>query len=117
MDVSLIRVEINGHPAGAGTMRFMAMTGYGHFTAMQVREGRTRGLDLHLTREKLRELLRALEEKQRLMELLDRFLEMPAGEQAMMRSVRWSFPTSSSAPTSGSSSTTRTAGWSSSPTS
>jgi heat-inducible transcriptional repressor len=38
------------------------------------------GLDLHLTREKLRELLRALEEKQRLMELLDRFLEMPPGE-------------------------------------
>jgi heat-inducible transcriptional repressor len=38
------------------------------------------GLDLHLTREKLRELLRALEEKTRLMELLDRFLEQPAGE-------------------------------------
>src|SRR5262245_1381406 len=38
------------------------------------------GLDLHLTREKLRDLLRELEEKQRLMELLDRFLEMPAGE-------------------------------------
>ena len=38
------------------------------------------GLDLHLTREKLRDLLRALEEKQRLMELLDRFLEMPPGE-------------------------------------
>jgi heat-inducible transcriptional repressor len=38
------------------------------------------GLDLHLTREKMRELLRALEEKQRLIELLDRFLEQPAGE-------------------------------------
>ena len=38
------------------------------------------GLDLHLTREKLRELLRALEEKQRLIELLDRFLGLPAGE-------------------------------------
>jgi heat-inducible transcriptional repressor len=38
------------------------------------------GLDLHLTREKMRELLRALEEKKRLMELLDRFLEQPAGE-------------------------------------
>ena len=38
------------------------------------------GLDLHLTREKLRELLRALEEKKRLIELLDRFLELPAGE-------------------------------------
>jgi heat-inducible transcriptional repressor len=38
------------------------------------------GLDLHLTREKLRELLRALEEKERLVELLDRFLEQPNGE-------------------------------------
>jgi heat-inducible transcriptional repressor len=38
------------------------------------------GLDLHLTREKMRELLRALEEKERLIELLDRFLEQPAGE-------------------------------------
>ena len=38
------------------------------------------GLDLHLTREKMRELLRALEEKKRLIELLDRFLDLPAGE-------------------------------------
>jgi len=40
------------------------------------------GIDLHLTREKMRDLLRALEEKQRLVELLDRFLEeMPGGVQ------------------------------------
>jgi heat-inducible transcriptional repressor len=38
------------------------------------------GLDLHLTREKMRELLRALEEKRRVVELLDRFLEQPPGE-------------------------------------
>jgi heat-inducible transcriptional repressor len=38
------------------------------------------GLDLHLTRERLRDLLRALEEKQRLIELLDRFLGLPPGE-------------------------------------
>jgi heat-inducible transcriptional repressor len=38
------------------------------------------GQDLHLTRERMRELLRALEEKKRLIELLDRFLEQPAGE-------------------------------------
>jgi heat-inducible transcriptional repressor len=37
-------------------------------------------LDLRLTREKMRELLRALEEKSRLMELLDRFLDLPPGE-------------------------------------
>jgi heat-inducible transcriptional repressor len=35
------------------------------------------GLDLHLTREKLRDLLRALDEKKRLIDLLDRFLEQP----------------------------------------
>jgi heat-inducible transcriptional repressor len=38
------------------------------------------GLDLHLTRERMRDLLRALEEKQRLIELLDRFLEQKEGE-------------------------------------
>jgi heat-inducible transcriptional repressor len=37
-------------------------------------------LDLHLTKEKMRELLRLLEEKQRVCELLDRFLEQPPGE-------------------------------------
>src|SRR5205085_9357591 len=41
------------------------------------------GLDLHLTRERLRDLFHALEEKQRLMELLDRFLEQPPGELAV----------------------------------
>ncbi len=38
------------------------------------------GLDLHLTRETMRDLLHALEEKKRLVELLDRFLEQPTGE-------------------------------------
>ncbi len=33
------------------------------------------GLDLHLTRERMRDLFRALEEKKRVVELLDRFLE------------------------------------------
>ncbi len=37
-------------------------------------------LDLHLTREKMRELLRALEEKKRILQLLDRFLEEPSEE-------------------------------------
>jgi heat-inducible transcriptional repressor len=41
------------------------------------------GLDLHLTREHMRDLLRALEEKKRLIELLDRFLEQPPGELAV----------------------------------
>jgi heat-inducible transcriptional repressor len=41
------------------------------------------GLDLHLTRERLRDLMQALEQKQRLIELLDRFLEAPPGELAV----------------------------------
>jgi heat-inducible transcriptional repressor len=41
------------------------------------------GLDLHLTREKLRELFHALEEKERVIELLDRFLEEPNGQLAV----------------------------------
>ena len=38
------------------------------------------GVDLHLTREKMRELFRALEEKKKVLELVDRFLECPADE-------------------------------------
>jgi heat-inducible transcriptional repressor len=36
--------------------------------------------DLSLTRERMRELFRTLEEKKRMLELLDRFLEQPSGE-------------------------------------
>ncbi len=38
------------------------------------------GLDLHLTRERMRELFRALEEKKHVVALLDRFLEAPQGQ-------------------------------------
>jgi heat-inducible transcriptional repressor len=38
------------------------------------------GLDLHLTRERMRELFRALEEKKRILQLLERFLEQREGE-------------------------------------
>jgi heat-inducible transcriptional repressor len=41
------------------------------------------GLDLHLTREKLRDLLHALEEKKRVVELLDCVLEDPGGGLAV----------------------------------
>ncbi|MEP7354341.1 MAG: heat-inducible transcriptional repressor HrcA [Acidobacteriota bacterium] len=37
-------------------------------------------LDLHLGKQELRELFRALEEKKRVLDLLDRFMEQPAGE-------------------------------------
>src|SRR6185312_14207312 len=38
------------------------------------------GLDLHITRERMRELFRALEEKKHVVALLDRFLETSQGE-------------------------------------
>lgn len=41
------------------------------------------GLDLHLTRERLRELFRTLEEKKRILQLLERFLEQRDGELAI----------------------------------
>ncbi len=41
------------------------------------------GLDLHLTRERARELFRALEEKKRILQLLDSFMEGREGEPAI----------------------------------
>lgn len=46
----MIRVEIDGHAASAGELRFPALTNYGHFSSMQVRQRAVRGLDLHLRR-------------------------------------------------------------------
>lgn len=45
-----IRIEVNGQAATAGQLQHPALVNYGHFTAMQVRQGRTRGLELHLDR-------------------------------------------------------------------
>jgi branched-subunit amino acid aminotransferase/4-amino-4-deoxychorismate lyase len=44
------RVEINGSPARADDLRFVATVNYGHFTSMQVRHQSVRGLNLHLDR-------------------------------------------------------------------
>jgi hypothetical protein len=49
-DPSILRVEINGRAATAEQLHFPALANYGHFTAMQVRNGSVRGLDLHLKR-------------------------------------------------------------------
>jgi len=38
------------------------------------------GIDFHLTRERMRELFQALEEKRRVLDLLDQFLEAPEGQ-------------------------------------
>lgn len=44
------RIEIDGREPTAEQLRALGLGGYGHFTAMQVRNWRARGLDLHLAR-------------------------------------------------------------------
>ncbi|HEX9032510.1 MAG TPA: aminotransferase class IV [Streptosporangiaceae bacterium] len=44
------RIEIDGAPPSAEQLRAVALDGYGHFTAMQVRNGRVRGIGRHLDR-------------------------------------------------------------------
>ena len=48
--VAPMRCELNGRAASADDLRALALTNYGHFTALQVHERRVRGLDLHLAR-------------------------------------------------------------------
>ncbi|MDR3388643.1 MAG: aminotransferase class IV family protein [Rudaea sp.] len=44
------RIELNGIAARAEDLRTLVQTNYGHFTSMQVRDCRVRGLNLHLDR-------------------------------------------------------------------
>jgi branched-subunit amino acid aminotransferase/4-amino-4-deoxychorismate lyase len=46
----LLRVEIDGRPADAASLRPAALSGFGHFTAMQVRKRAVRGFRHHLAR-------------------------------------------------------------------
>jgi branched-subunit amino acid aminotransferase/4-amino-4-deoxychorismate lyase len=46
---NMLRIEVNGRSVNAETLWSIA-SAYGHFTAMQVRAARTRGLCLHLAR-------------------------------------------------------------------
>ncbi|MBE8519695.1 aminotransferase class IV family protein [Amycolatopsis sp. H6(2020)] len=48
--MSFYVVQRNGRTATAEELAPLAFAGYAHFTAMQVRGGRVRGLDLHLDR-------------------------------------------------------------------
>jgi branched-subunit amino acid aminotransferase/4-amino-4-deoxychorismate lyase len=43
-------VEVNGHEPSDEAIAWLDHEGWGHFTAMQVRDGAARGLDLHLAR-------------------------------------------------------------------
>ena len=45
-----VKIEVNGREADEAAVSLLAHEGWGHFTAMQVRGGRTRGLGLHLAR-------------------------------------------------------------------
>lgn len=45
-----LRIEIDGLHPTAEQLAAAAVDGYGHFTAMQVRNSQVRGLDLHMTR-------------------------------------------------------------------
>jgi len=45
-----VRIEVNGHGADETAVSLLEHEGWGHFTAMQVRGGRTRGLGLQLAR-------------------------------------------------------------------
>ncbi|HYS41330.1 MAG TPA: aminotransferase class IV [Pseudonocardiaceae bacterium] len=49
-DQRVLRVEIDGGAVSDEQFRYLALHSYGHFTAMQVRAGAVRGLDLHLAR-------------------------------------------------------------------
>ena len=42
--------QLNGRPASAEALAPIAFAGFAHFTAMQVRGRKIRGLDLHLER-------------------------------------------------------------------
>ncbi len=48
-DPKILRTEVDGREATAEQLRFPAFT-YGHFTAMQIRGRKVRGLALHLAR-------------------------------------------------------------------
>jgi len=50
-------VHRNGRPATAEDLGPLAFAGYAHFTALQVRDGKVRGLDLHLERLRFASLL------------------------------------------------------------
>lgn len=49
-DTGVLQIEVNGRPADAQARAILDHEAWGHFTAMQVRDRRTRGLDLHLAR-------------------------------------------------------------------
>ena len=48
--IALNQTSLNGRPVADGDLRALALVNYGHFTSMQVRDGKVRGMALHLAR-------------------------------------------------------------------
>jgi 4-amino-4-deoxychorismate lyase len=46
----VLNLELNGHVPDLAQMQRLATRNYGHYTSMQVRDGRVRGLALHMAR-------------------------------------------------------------------
>ncbi|MFD6343702.1 aminotransferase class IV [Streptomyces roseolus] len=80
-------IEIDGAPAADPDSLAAVMSGYGHFTAMQVRDGRVKGLGLHLDRldRSSRELFGAPLPGERVRELLARALGRAGRRDASAR--------------------------------
>jgi len=78
----VVKIEVDGHEPTREELQDAALNTYGHFTAMQVRGGRTRGLDLHLARldEANRELFGAELGGERVRSLIRHALEGWSGD-------------------------------------
>ncbi|MCX5382623.1 aminotransferase class IV [Streptomyces sp. NBC_00083] len=86
--MTLPYVEIDGRPADAENLLVPALTGgYGHFTALQVRDGRVRGLAHHLARldEGTRELFGPALPGERVRSLVARALDAAGAPDASVR--------------------------------
>lgn len=82
-----LHVEFDGRPATAEDLRIPAFAGYGHFTAMQVRDRTVRGLALHLDRldSANRELFGLPLDGQRVRELIGHALDGAGARDASVR--------------------------------
>ncbi|MDR9767898.1 aminotransferase class IV family protein [Shewanella baltica] len=49
-EISTYQAQLNGHPVNLSELTPLAFAGFAHFTAMQIRNGKIKGLDLHLRR-------------------------------------------------------------------
>ncbi|WP_329426735.1 aminotransferase class IV [Streptosporangium sp. NBC_01495] len=85
----MLYVEINGAAPSIADLHRVAVVNYGHFTSMQVRENRVRGLDLHLRRldDASRELFMATPGADRIRSLLRRALDHVPGDVSARISV------------------------------